>query len=271
MTIARWFLWALAVAVSAAAGSASAQGGEEIAKPRLIAEHRALTPGQTTFLAVVWDIREGWHTYWPGLNVTSFRQTFEVKGPEGFVIGEPLWPGPKRYFPAEGLLDHVYEKRAVVLIPVTAPAEPPPWRVFPFTVELGYLVCEEQCIPGSAEVRLELPISTVQEPGPEAKLIAEARAKLPRAWPDSPGEELSAAWRGDSVEFRAHGAVRMAFMPGVESIAPVKPIEDGEREGNHLVVRFESKPGAAKGLLAVWSKPDADPVFYRVNLSKPGA
>lgn len=266
------FVLCLSAAVVALATAGSwAQRGEEIARPRLIAEHEQLIPGQVNYLAVVWEIRKGWHTYWPGQNVTSFQQTFEVHGPEGFRIDEPIWPGPKRYFPAEGLLDHVYEKQAVVLIPVHVPAEPPPWRVFPFSVRLDYLVCEEQCIPGSAEVRIELPISREPERSTDAALIETARARAPKPWPGSPEAGLGARWVGDSVEFRARGAVRLAFMPGLASIPPTKPIEDGEKEGDRLVVRFESNPGSAQGLLAVWSKPDTDPVFYRVNLTKPGA
>ena len=46
--------------------------------------------------------------------------------PAGYKAGEMLWPAPARHVSNGGLLDHVYEGRAMILLPVEVPADAKP-------------------------------------------------------------------------------------------------------------------------------------------------
>ncbi len=254
--------------IAAAVSRSSAQQGTEIARPRMIAESTAIVPGEINWIAVTWDIKKGWHTYWPGQNSTNFTQVFEITGPEGFEIGKAIWPGPKRHEPTEGLLDHVYEKQATVIVPIKAPSDLPVGSKVTFLANLEYLVCDALCIPGFAELTLELPVARERTPSRDSALIKQARERAPKPWPK--GETpMRARWEGDSVRFDVPGATKLAFMPGAKSVVPEELIAEGEVEGERLVVRFEPKPGRATGLLAVTRKDVQYPEYFVVDLQRP--
>ncbi len=99
---------------------APALGGEapEHLRATLISEQASFVPGQTTYLGLHMDLDDEWHTYWKGVNVTGYPVVIETEVPEGWTVGETLWPAPKRYESPGGILDHVYEHEATLIIPI---------------------------------------------------------------------------------------------------------------------------------------------------------
>jgi thiol:disulfide interchange protein/DsbC/DsbD-like thiol-disulfide interchange protein len=131
------------------------------------------TPGSATDVGVVLTPKPGWHTYWlnPGDAGITPRATWSVPA-------KPLrFPLPGTLL-VSGMMNYVYEARAVLLTSVTAPP-----TGTPLTLKLDYLVCSETlCVPESAA--LTLPLSPTADAAVAAQLTT-ARAALPKPvdWP----------------------------------------------------------------------------------------
>ncbi len=148
---------------------------------RLIAERVHIAPGGTVDLALVLDIRPGWHTYWenPGDSGEAPRIAWHL--PAG-VSADPIrWPHPDliRVGP---LANYGYSGRAVHLITLRIPTDWPVGTAVDLTADASWLVCEEHCVPESAS--LDLSIQTAAHAGPvdpaTEPVFTAARERLPR-------------------------------------------------------------------------------------------
>src|SRR5437867_11935695 len=93
-------LFVLSVAASAVgllgcAHAAAAKFEPEHARAGLISESTRLIPGETQWLALDFEIDDGWHLYWEGTNDSGFPPKLNATAPSGYRIGEMLWPAPK--------------------------------------------------------------------------------------------------------------------------------------------------------------------------------
>ncbi len=153
-------------------------------KARLVSEVRSVGPGQSFTVALVLDIRAGWHTYWrnPGDSGQATKITWEL--PAGFKAGDIEWTSPHR-FELPPLVNYGYANQAVHLIELTAPATVPAAGDVLLRAKASWLVCADLCIPENAELLLRLPTSA--SPGPvdadSAALFAAARSELPAPAP----------------------------------------------------------------------------------------
>ncbi len=154
--------------------------------PSLVAERNEIAPGGTVTVALVEDIRTGWHTYW--LNPGDAGEPTEIKWtlPAGWKAGPIQWPYPKR-LPVGPLMGYGYEGKPWLLVTVTAPADAKPGDTVTLKAAASWLVCEEVCIP--EDVTLTLPLGVSAAPAAPYAAIAEqfaaARARLPEPspWP----------------------------------------------------------------------------------------
>ena len=163
-------------------------GGAEVrtehVTARLVAERARIAPGETLDLALVLDIRPGWHTYWqnPGDSGEPPRLAWEL--PAGVTAGPIRWPYPSliRVGP---LANYGYSGRATHLVALAVPPDWPPGRPLPLHLRADWLVCEEHCIPegGDLDLSIEvvLPADAARNPGFGSPEITEARAALPQA------------------------------------------------------------------------------------------
>ncbi|BAU93254.1 cytochrome c biogenesis protein transmembrane region [Methylorubrum populi] len=177
----------------AAPGLAGAQGAMTAAKARdlvrasLVAESDALVPGRTVTLGLHMAMKPGWHVYWRNPGDSGLPPEMAWRLPEGFTVGPVQWPVPER-IPVQTLMNFGYEGAVTLLVPLTVPESAKENAKAGDTVRLAgtlsYLVCEEICIPGSAELSLDLPVAGTAEPASgQAALFARARAALPEAAP----------------------------------------------------------------------------------------
>jgi DsbC/DsbD-like thiol-disulfide interchange protein len=252
-----------------AAASAEAEPAHH-ARPRLIARSVSVAPGAMVDLAVTFEIDEGWHLYWNGRSDSGFPPTITLTLPEGFVAGEPLWPAPKRYELPGGILDHIYEQRVTIIIPVRAPEGVQAGSTVKFAAKLDWMECEQVCLLADGEVSLELPVAAGAgaESG-DAKLFAEALARVPVPLPKRV-DGVSFSWEGNVLRVEAPGAGYLAFYPALEGRQMVNPGADGESEKGILSLRFApSGSGAgqsAQGVLEV-RRTSGAPEFYSVHLA----
>ena len=89
---------------------------------RLVSEVSAVGPGQTFWVALELEIRDGWHTYWrnPGDSGEPTKLAWQL--PNGFSAGDIVWTTPHR-FEIAPLVNYGYAKHAIHLVQLTAPKD----------------------------------------------------------------------------------------------------------------------------------------------------
>src|SRR5439155_7470165 len=96
-------------------------------------------------------------------------------GSENLAGAEIAWPAPRRLPVVAGLETVGYEDGVVLPVAVRLAHPGSPLHLH---AEVDYASCKEVCIPYHASLDLVLPPGLAR-PGPEAALIAAARAKVP--------------------------------------------------------------------------------------------
>ncbi len=178
--------WAISLLLASAA--AFPLSGNTVAtdnvKARLVSEVGSVAPGQSFWVALEFDIREGWHTYWrnPGDSGLPTRLTWTL--PRGFSAGPIVWTVPHRFVLAP-LINYGYAKHAVHLIEITAPTDLAVHGPVTLQAKANWLVCSNVCIPESADLKLTLPTSAkpASADANSEPLFAAARNELPQAAP----------------------------------------------------------------------------------------
>ncbi|MCJ2046539.1 thioredoxin family protein [Methylobacterium sp. J-078] len=177
--------------------AASAQGFKvpaDLVKASLVGEPSAIRPGEPFTVAIRMVMRPHWHVYWRNPGDSGLAPEVAWTLPAGFSAGAIQWPVPSR-IPVSHLMNFGYEGEVVLLTQVAPPATLAPSKPVTLQAKLTYLVCERECVPGSAELRLTLPVaqggtSTGVAPG-SMMLFEAARAALPvpAPWPVRYGAE----------------------------------------------------------------------------------
>ena len=156
----------------------------ENVKARLISENDAIAPGQSVWVALELNIRDGWHTYWrnPGDSGQATQLAWTL--PAGLTAGDIVWPMPHR-FEVAPLVNYGYAKHAMHLVKVTAASDLKDGASLDLAAKASWLVCADVCIPESADLHLRLPVRPAAAPPirPSAPLFAAARADLPGGAP----------------------------------------------------------------------------------------
>jgi thiol:disulfide interchange protein DsbD len=180
----RLALWAALMTLACVAWSAPALANPvatENVTARLLVERKAVAPGGSVDLALVLDIRRGWHTYWENPGDSGEPPRIDWTLPEGVHAGPLRFPHPEliRVGP---LANYGYTGQAVHLIRLELPADWPAGEPVALTADASWLVCEDICIPEGARLALTLP--TAEHAGPAdlavADLFETAREGLPR-------------------------------------------------------------------------------------------
>jgi thiol:disulfide interchange protein DsbD len=159
-------------------------------KARLVSEANAIVPGQSVWVALELDIRDGWHTYWRNPGDSGQATSLAWSLPPGFTAGEIVWTTPHR-FELPPLVNYGYAKHAVHLVEVTAPKDLKLGRTVLLQAKASWLVCSDVCVPEDANLQLNLPVSATAAADPaDAAIFAAARSDLPTPEPASSSARL---------------------------------------------------------------------------------
>jgi len=239
----------------------------EAVEVELVAENAALAPGQPVRLGLRIRHDPHWHTYWRNPGDSGLATQLAFRLPAGFDAGAIEWPAPRRLF-IPPLANYGYEDEVVLPVPLRVPPAIEGERVR-FAARASWLMCREVCIPGEADVALELP---VQRAGVVARsrfaaLFDEAERRMPRqaiaARVFADGETLSIGLPGRpaAVEFFPY---REGWLRNAE--AQVLYASDGDGVGARLDVRLtedgarrvregtEAVKSAAEGIVVIDGK-----------------
>lgn len=165
----------------------------------LIALNSSIQPGETFTVGLRLKHDEHWHTYWKS-SATGYATSIDWDLPEGFTAGDIKWPTPMPYALGD-FVDFVFEGEVILEVVLTAPADLPADQEVRLSASVGWLMCKDVCIPGSADLSLTLPVSTAA-PGTDARwaaLFAENALKMPV----SATPYTATAWKKDAKVYLA--------------------------------------------------------------------
>jgi len=174
----------------------------------LVAATDAVVPGQPLVAALRLKHDEHWHTYWQVPGDSGLPTRIQWKLPPGWSAGPIEWPLPQR-LPVGPLMNFGYDGEVLLLTTL----QPPPNLTAGSKVALAargdWLVCKDVCIPGGADLKLELAVRDSAGPSRRAALFAAMRARVPapiqlqaaQAVIDKNRVQLSFMRGGDSKQF----------------------------------------------------------------------
>lgn len=143
----------------------------------LVSEFNGLTPQAENRLAVVINHEDGWHTYWRMPGDAGLSTAFSFTKPRDLRITEPAFPIPER-LDTPGLTSYGYSSQTVFPFEVKVPRFPSGYAAT-VGVHVEYLACKNLCVPGEADLQIELPYRVAPTFTPEAGLIQKAVGLLP--------------------------------------------------------------------------------------------
>lgn len=192
----------------ATAGAGPVRVGPVVAE--LVAGVDSIAPGEPFTVAFRMALDPPWHTYWLNPGDSGLPPSVAWSLPEGFAAGELEFPVPSA-ISTPPFMTYGHEGEAWFLATIVPPAELPPQGVV-LKAAAEWLICNEFCVPGAAE--LELPLPTAAGPGNPPSVRAgefeAARARLPTE-PDG--------WHF-SARIRTNRYVLMVIPPAGETPAP---------------------------------------------------
>ena len=146
----------------------------------LHASVEAVVPGQPFELGVDFKLEPGWHLYWKDPGQSGMPPKIEWTLPPGFEVDPPRFPVPTRHTSA-GITTNVLEGEPVLVLRVTPPAELDA-PIVTLKGKVTYLACKDTCVPGRAEVTLELSVAAagVEVKPANEELFQRARLALPK-------------------------------------------------------------------------------------------
>ena len=171
LRFAAWCCACLASLALAGAAQAQAQAGGPVGAPAIPAEARygdaniAATlfaeglpqPGEEWMLALQFTpSAPEWHGYWsnPGDAGQGMRLVLDL--PPGWQMGEARYPVPDRLLIGD-LMNHIYEGRYTVLIPVRVPADARVQGVAALRGFVEFLACTDRvCVPQDAVLEAQV-------------------------------------------------------------------------------------------------------------------
>ncbi len=164
-----------------------AQPGEnpaDIVQASVLADATAIESGKPVTLGVLFKIKPEWHIYWTNPGESGFETKVEWGPATAGTFGPTQYPAPIKFISPGPLVSYGYADSVLLMTtfrPVLAPGATGPVEL---TVNAKWLMCRERCIPGKAELKLQLPVGTPQPANQE--VFAKTRATLPKqgAWPD---------------------------------------------------------------------------------------
>ena len=179
-----WCLWAAAPALAQPAGAESASGDH--VRVRWLAP-TAFAAGQQQWVGFYFEVDPGWHVYWRNPGDSGAAPRFQVS-PEGARTGAIHWPFPTR-LPVAHLTNLGYAGNVAYLLPVTPTHNA---SAVSLTVDLEWLVCKVDCIPGFGRMILERPVAQQSQwPAGDRKLLQQYQQRIPGPAAASPWQVVS--------------------------------------------------------------------------------
>jgi thiol:disulfide interchange protein len=214
LTITLWLVCGLAL------GAESGPVQRDHIEAELIAATTSVQPGGSLQAGLRLLPDSGWHTYWKNPGDSGLPTSLDWDLPPGASATDIAWPFPEA-MPFAHLINYGYEGEHLLPVSIAVPDDLQPGDSFTLRVSAEWLVCEEICIPGDAELMLSLPV-LLEEPAIDSRnsdLFAWAERRQPQVmdWPtrfSTDGGQLSIQVEPDGIAETAD----WAFFSAVENL-----------------------------------------------------
>jgi len=244
---------------------------------QLIVESTTVKPGESFWVALKLDIREGWHTYWRNPGDSGQATAINWVLPEGVTAGKIQWTYPERQYVGpvanygyHGTVLHLVEMQLDSLWSVGQSVE--------MTAQANWLVCEEECIPEKANLEVSI-LSSDATPDLDpahVEAFASTRTKLPQPLEVKVGYQYLSENQSVRLEFSPHPQLLQAkhieFFPFkwgfIQAPADQQLIINPGFVAMNVVQGDLSFDQPVGGVLVV-SQPEGETVAYSVN-AQPG-
>lgn len=203
---------------------------------RLISSHQQLAVGEKSWWGVQFKLDPHWHVYWknPGDSGAAPKFNFEVENGNAGVV---QWPNPVRIKLGD-LVNFGYEKEVIYPFEVTAHKE----GTFKLKANLEWLVCQEECVPGFADLELTIPVSQ------KSILNPKNSEQISQYLNQTPSKEFKGTVDGKFLKADAYELTVAApdasdwdvFPIDGEKLAPQEPLK--KIEANKITWTFKSQP-----------------------------
>jgi thiol:disulfide interchange protein len=225
----------LSIFALASHGQSQSYEGKQLVKAELLADTAAVVPSKPFTVGLLLQMAPGWHTYWKFSGDAGLPTEVKWKLPQGWKVGEIQWPIPLKTTDPGDIQTYGYQDEVLLMQEITPPASISDSTV-KLVAEANWLVCEKICIPGNANLQLELPRSTTDVPANTEK-FARYRRLLPRDWP---GAKVAAAtWKRVGSDLRL--SVRSATLADYPNV-DFYPLPQGDTVVGHP--QLESRNGS---------------------------
>lgn len=243
-------LFGLVLTVFACLAQAQVYEGTTLVKARLVADTTAIVAGEPFRVGVVLEMAPRWHTYWKYSGDAGIPTTVDWNLPEGFAAGPLEWPLPEGILEPGDIQVYAYGDE-VMLIQTLRPPDGLDAETINLAASVKWLVCEEICIPGGADVDLELPVAATAEPA-NVELFEKYSALLPAQ--DSPPFTITWNRTGDQVEGHVPpeagvDGVEFFPLPTAEQTVGHPSVSGSAGDGFTVKIDFEGD-GDLRGVIA---------------------
>jgi len=227
---------------------------------RLVSEVESIKPGTQFCVALCLRMEEGWHTYWKNPGESGLPTSIEWDLPEGFIAGDIQWPYPNR-FETSGVISFGYEGEVLLLIHFKAPVALKSGMLMRLSAGVDWLACKEECVPGQADLSIELPVRE-QDPKTDGRWresFARTRENLPKLFQQW---KISAALDEEKIVIQVlpsfsfyRQMADILFFPEQEGIVEYSEPQDVQNFNREYVVEIKRSkiagtiPNRLKGVL----------------------
>ncbi|MDE1175440.1 MAG: thioredoxin family protein [Edaphobacter sp.] len=156
----------------------------------------SIAPGGTLEVGLVITLEEKWHVYWINAGDSGEPPKITWGLPKGVTAGPMRFPIPSR-LPLGPLMDFGYEDEVAFPVQLSAAKDLKTGPVH-LDAKVSWLVCREVCIPGKANLGLNL---TVDAQAPTAPARVGALGEALGLLPQKPGPETKVTVHGGQKEF----------------------------------------------------------------------
>lgn len=219
----------------------------DMVKAELVADVGTVAPGTGFTLGVRFVMKPEWHIYWHNPGESGLATSIRFELPEGLTAGPILWPAPMRFDQPGNILGYGYSDSVLLAAKVIVKSDLSGVDALPIRAKTRWLSCKDVCIPGSADLELNLPVGDSPHPKDEA-LFAEWEKSLPvEAF--STGVQAETTGSLSTGEFTVtltfkEAASRIEWFPHADKALKVTDISV-EGEGQNARITF--KAAAMKG------------------------
>jgi thiol:disulfide interchange protein DsbD len=147
------------LALLAVLPSPSNAGAERVGPVRveLVAERAAVAPGEPFELGLRILPDTDWHVYWKNPGDAGLPPTLKWELPDEFAVSDIHYPAPS-LIPAGPLAAYGYHGEVLYPVSVVPSSDLEIGDTVRINLHAGWLVCKEECLPGSAELSISLPV-----------------------------------------------------------------------------------------------------------------